>query len=148
MMLDVQNLFSDQQVLTSATANVLLSSNTIDLLPTSVGSLGYVPTADIGRGNEANLFVQLTADVVGATSLLVELIVADNAALTTNPTVVAGSGAVPVASLKAGYRFGITSIPPGITKRYAGLRYTFVGGAGTGGAATAGAITAGVTLDR
>lgn len=106
-------------------ASAVLSTNTVDLLQ----------NRDIGEGTEVNLRVGITTAFTGLTALLIEVIAADDAALSSNVTVVGSSGAIAVASLTAGARFAVTTNPRIGSKgqRYLGVRYTPTG-TGTAGA--------------
>lgn len=106
--------------------SAVVSTNTIDLLEAS----------DIGEGDEflrarANVTVAFT----GLTALTIEAIQADDAALTSNVTVIGSSGAIPVASLTAGalFEINLNSRIASRGQRYLGLRYTPTG-TGTAGA--------------
>jgi hypothetical protein len=114
-------------------ASAVLSTNTIDLSQ----------NRDMGEGTELNLRVGVPTAFTGLTALTMEIIVADDAALTTNVTVIGSSGAIPVASLTAGSRFVVGANPRIGSKgqRYLGARYT---PAGTG---TAGALIAELGTD-
>ena len=141
MILDKQNLFSDQQSL-AGTGNIL-STNVIDL--GVAGTLAKDGTAirnDVGRGEEPKVFAQITADVSGGTSVQLQLVQADDSAMSTNLEVLEQTDAIAVATLKAGYQFRLTRIPPGVTRRYLAMRYVVVG------TNTSGSATAGVVLDR
>lgn len=107
-------------------ASAVLSTNTVDLLQ----------NRDIGEGTELNLRVGVSVAFTGLTALTVEAIVADDAALTTNITVVGSSGAVPVASIGTIGQRLIVGLNPRIAskgQRYLGVRYTPTG-TGTAGA--------------
>lgn len=84
---------------------------------------------DIGEGE--NLFVNFAVGTAfaGGTSTAFEVIVADNAALSSNVTVVGSSGPVLTAALTAGASIAVRINPLlGSTgKRYFGTRYTVVG---------------------
>ena len=102
----------------TGTGNVL-STNTIDLLQ----------NRDIGEGNDLYLRPVVGIAQVGATSVEVQAITADDAALTSNVTVIGSTGAIPTASLTAGALFPI-NLPPRIGsrgQRYLGVRYVIVG---------------------
>jgi hypothetical protein len=106
-------------------ASAVLSTNTIDLSQ----------NREIGTGEDLYLRTLVGTAFTGLTALTIEVVVADDAALTTNVAVVGSSGAIPVASLTAGARFAM-DINPRIgskSQRYMGARYT---PAGTGTAGT------------
>lgn len=97
----------------------VLSTNTIDLLQ----------ARDIGEGADLYGRFEYTVAGAGGTSIEHQIIVADDAALTTNVTVIGTTGAVPVASLTLGARFAC-SINPRLARkgqRYMGARYVSVG---------------------
>jgi hypothetical protein len=107
-------------------ASAVLSTNTVDL----------TNARDLFEGNDlikARLAIITT--FTGLTALTVEIIQADDAALSSNVTVVGSSGAIPVASLAAGKRFEIEGNAriASTGQRYLGLRYTPTG-TGTAGA--------------
>jgi len=108
-----------------ATSGSVLSSNTIDL-----GA-----NRDIGEGTEYPILHALIGTAVaGGTSVEIQAITADDAALTTNVTVIGSSGAIPVASLIAGARFAVDVNARIGSKgqRYVGARYVIVGTNTTG----------------
>lgn len=135
MLLDGETQFSNRQALT-ATA---VSTNYIDLQDTGTRQLsGTKLTRDIG-GWGRDLLVQVTQDFVGGTSVQVQVQVDDNPAFTT-PRVTGQTAAVPVADLKAGYRFSLHDFPIGTNERYVRLNYVVVG------TPTAGNVTAAATM--
>ena len=82
------------------------------------------------------LYVGVTTGFTGLTALTIEAIVADDAALTTNVTVIGSAGAVPVASLTTPGQRVVLGLNPRIAskgQRYLGVRYTPTG-TGTAGA--------------
>lgn len=107
------------QTVTGTNINVL-STNTIDL--------GVA--RDLGAGSD---FLKLRSEVLtafaGATSVEIQAIVADDAALTTNVTVIGSTGAIPLASLTLGARFAaeINARIGSKGQRYLGARYVIVG---------------------
>ncbi|MGF6738500.1 Bbp16 family capsid cement protein [Paraburkholderia atlantica] len=133
MILDQQTLFSDAQAIT-ASAN---SSNVIDTLPG-----GQNTKSGIGDGQDISLFAQIGTAFATLTSLNIQLVSADDAALSTNAIVHFDSGAIPVASLTAKARPVALDLPYGKYRRYVGLKYVV-----TGSNATAGTITAGLVED-
>jgi hypothetical protein len=108
----------------TGTGNVL-STNVIDLLQ----------NRDIGQGEGVVLRSQVVTTVAGATAIEIQAIQADDAALTSNVTVVGSTGAIPVAKLTAGSRF-VAAVNPRVRdkgQRYLGVRYVITG-TGTAGA--------------
>lgn len=129
--LDNQTLLSDRQAITATVA----STNTIDLSPISAGL-----RRDIGAGSNVPLLIQVVEQFNNLTSLTVTVETDDNSAFS-SPKTVMSSGAIPLASLVAGYQFNIDNFPRGTNERFVQLRYTVAGTA-----PTLGRITAGVTL--
>lgn len=157
MLLDKQVTFSDQQSLALTAGTPVLSDNTIDMRPAAANAAGrntvvpgiaagvnLTPVTDFARGQRVPLLAQITEAVTsgGAATLTVELVTHATDAALTGATARASTGALPLAQLTLGAQLALT-VPPGITDRYWGLRYT-VGTANT----TAGRITAGFVLDR
>lgn len=146
-MLDRNTLMSNEQSLALVAATPTLSDNSIDLGDRStVDDLGNPLNSDPGRGSEVELECQVVETFTsgGAATVTVEVVMADNAALSTNLTVIKQTPAIAKASLVAGSKFRISAdLPPGISQRYLGLRYTV--GTADG---TAGKVTAGIVLDR
>lgn len=112
------NTVTGQNAFSAGTS--VLSTNTVDL--------GVA--RDLGQGPE-QLFgrFEVTTAAAGGTSIECQVIVADDAALTTNVTVIGTTGAIPVATLVAGYRTTCAINPKIASKgqRYVGLRYVSVG---------------------
>ena len=103
----------------------VISTNTIDM----------VKAGDLGEGMEIYGRAQITTTFTGLTALEIQVIAANDAALSTGVTVVGSSGAIPVAQLTAGARFA-AAINPRLAnngQRYYGLRYVPTG-TGTAGA--------------
>jgi len=105
-------------------ASAVLSTNTVDLQN----------ARDIGEGQQVFARMSVGTAFAGLTALTAEIIVADDAALTTNVTVIGSTGAIPVASLTAGARFAVAALPriSQTGRRYLGMRYT-PSGTGTAG---------------
>jgi hypothetical protein len=105
-------------------ASAVLSTNTIDLLQ----------NREIGVGQDIYARPLVGTAFTGLTALTVEVIQADDAALSTNVKVIGSSGAIPVASLVAGARFAVQCNPSIGSKgqEFLGLRYTPTG-TGTAG---------------
>lgn len=123
---------SSVQTVTGTNTSVL-STNTIDL-----GT-----QRDMGEGRDLYLRSQVGTAFAGATSVEIQAITADDAALTTNVTVVGSSGAIPLASLTAAARFAVELNPRLGSKgqRYLGARYVIVG------AGSAGTITSDIGIE-
>lgn len=137
MITDVTNLFSNAQAIT-ATAP---STNTIDLgAPGTVYGAAAAVVRDIGKGREVPLLIQVVQTFNNLTSLQVDLQTDDNTGFA-SPLVAWTSGAIPLASLAAGYVFAMEDMPRRVNERYARLLYTVVGTA-----PTLGQVTAGVTM--
>ncbi len=122
------NTLTGQNVF-ATNANVT-STNTVDLLQ----------NRDIGEGQDLYGRVEVTTAAAGGTSIEFQYIVADDAALSTNVTVIGTTGAIAVASLVAGARFACKLNPRlgSLGQRYLGMRAVNVG------ANTAGAVYADV----
>lgn len=130
MIFDRQTLFSDAQAVTATAA----STNTIDLGPIASGRKRRV-----GFGEKIPVVIQVVEDFDTLTSLTIAVQESDSAS--SGFADIATTGAIPVASLKAGYRASIDVIPRNQSKRFLRLNYTV-----TGTNASAGKVTAGVVL--
>lgn len=119
------NVITGQTV--TGTGNVL-STNAVDLSQ----------NRDIGEGKDIYLRVQATVAQVGGTSVEVQAIAADDAALTTNVRVLSTTGPLLTAVWKIGARQAIklSGLIGGVGQRYLGARYVIVG------TSTAGAFVA------
>ena len=95
----------------------------------------------ISRTGRMRAFAQIETALSGgaATAITVELIQADNAALTTNVESLSSSGSIATAAALTGKR--ALDVPlPEFTRPYAGFRYTMAGGSYGAGAITAGFV--------
>jgi hypothetical protein len=134
MILDKNLLLAEGQAVT-ATA---ISENVIRIPDAGVVYGEGAPISrDLGPGQEVPILIQVVEDFATLTSLTISLETADNAALSTNAEVLFSTGAIPAASLLAGYRTAVRVLPDFVLRDYLGLRFT-VGGSD----ATAGQITA------
>ena len=90
------------------------------------------------RGRHMRAFAQIETALSGGTGtgITIEVIQADDAALTTNVQSLYTTGNVATASAPLGYRVDVPM--PAFTKAYAGFRYTSATGAYGAGAITAG----------
>ena len=148
-MMDAENIVSNYQSLVAA-AGAILSDYSIDLgaadsLPSSFQSPG-TPFSDFGRGREIHAFAKVTTDVDSAADNVTcqcAIVMADNAALSSNLTVLYETPAIAQSVLVRGYEFRLGTVPGGITKRYLGLRYTTAVAD-----ATAGIVFAGFLVNR
>jgi hypothetical protein len=146
MALDANLILSDDQDL-SQVIGAYLSDKSVDLWngARQTTAKGNTPVMDPGMGNHVLVVCQVTESFVGATATVNgELIMADDEALTSNVVVLqqAPGGSVtvgiPVATLVAGYQFRIGgTIPPGVSKRYLGVRYNIFTATTTSGKITA-----------
>lgn len=96
------------------------------------------------QGDDMRAYVQVdtTFTAAGAATLTVEIIEADNAALTTNVNSLWSSGALALAALAVNPKANLVDVPfPKNTKKFVGFRYTVATGPMTAGAVTAGFVT-------
>lgn len=110
----------------------ILSTNTIDL---SSGGIPAGNVRDIGAGNDlVKMRVLVTTAFTGGTSGEFQIITTDDAALSTNLTVIGTSSAIAVASLPIGSRFEVEINTRLLSKgqRYLGMRTVNVGANTTG----------------
>lgn len=155
MLMDLQNLFSDKQAITSAGSH--LSTNSLVRKPTNpsgyvAGATTYAypegasPTDDLGRGEPVPIVVQVVEDFAGGTDVTAQLVASDtvdsSGQLSGTVEVIMSTAAIPTATLKAGYHFRLGYIPPGVDKKYVALRYVSTG------TYTAGKISAGIVMDK
>jgi hypothetical protein len=134
MVRDGELMLCDQQSLVNGVGTFLsegsFDAGAVDSMVAAFQSRGAV-RHDVGQGNTVFLNVQIVTDVASAghaSTLKVELITADDDALTSNVVTAAGgiSDAIPEATLVTGYKFSIPVVlPPGLgAKEYYGLRFT------------------------
>jgi len=90
---------------------------------------------DLGEGVDLFLRVNIMTAFAGLTSLECQIVQADDAAISTNVTVIGSTGPIPLASLTAGARFVAEMNPRigSIGQRYLAARYVITG-TGTAGA--------------
>lgn len=145
-MYDANLIMSDDQDL-SQVVGAYLSDKSIDLWDQTrqTTAHGNTPVMDPGRGNPVEVIVQVTEAFVGVgATVSCELVMADDAALTTNlVSLQQAPGAsvtvgIAVATLVAGYQFRVGGvIPAGTSKRYLGVRYNIFTATTTAGKCTA-----------
>lgn len=139
MILNTNELFSENQAVT-ATA---ISTNVITFPANgTVVAEAAAIARNLGAGNEIPLLIQVTETFATATSITFSLESSAAAGLT-SATVHWTSGAVPIATLIAGYKLPIRILPDGTMLQYLGMRYT-VGGSN----ATAGKVTAALGTEQ
>lgn len=115
MIVDRQLKASDNQAITGS---AVVSTDTIDL------TVGRDLSRDV---QHMRAFVSAVVGFTGGTSLEVQFIESDNADLSAH-TVLATTGAIPVASLTAGAVLMDTKLPMSVARRrYVGFRYVPVG---------------------
>ena len=121
MILSKEQLFSDGQGPIN-TATTTRSTNVIDLGPTGTVRGGPVALKrDVGPGEPVAVIV--TATVAGAAQqLTVNLIQADDPAMTSNKEILGTSRATALSTTKP-TQFGINFLPDGISRRYLALEY-------------------------
>ena len=125
MILDKENLFSEDQAITVTAA----STNLIDL-----------GAAYKGEGEPVNILAQVTTAFAGGTSVACKLQTDDNASFS-SATDVLDSGAIATATLAQGYKFKFSVLPNDL-ERYIRLYFTVVG------TMSAGKVFAGLNLDE
>lgn len=136
MYVDKMLEFSDAQAVT-ATA---ISANVYDLFTTVLGgdtNISPNTRIDVGQGTDVYLVVNtasLITDAGSDATLTIDLVTADNAALTTNAQIVYSTGAMAFATFSpAGTRLVAVKLPNFPYRRYIGLNYTVASGPLTGG---------------
>lgn len=120
MLLDLQNLFSDNQELRKASE---ISDNTVKF---SKGEITYLP-----------FIAQITETFDNLTSLKLEIETSDSEDFSSSNVLV--SSTLVLAELKEGAKFPISYFPKG-NKGYMRLKYTIEGTLPTKGKITAGAV--------
>lgn len=126
MIADHRLVFSDDQDL-AQDAGTYVSTNVLPLGESDSHPRGGMPVRDFGRGGGMPILLQVTETFAGGTSVQVQLVQADDEAISQNVTVIAQTGAIPVASLVQGYKFPLTEVPAGTRGPYIAFRYVLVG---------------------
>lgn len=130
-MRDNQTVMSDDQDVGSGGAATVVCSKSIDLGAPGTDINGGSPPNDAGL---ADLIVDARVSALafaGGTSVQAQLVMSANADLSSN-TVLESTAAIPTATLVIGYKFALSRIPSGVTKRYIGLQYVVVGAMSAG----------------
>lgn len=130
MLYDLENIFSNEQAITS------------DAASTNIIKLTNGPLKEVANGTPIPLRIQVTEGftVTGTVSVEIKVQTDDNAAFS-SPTTLATTGAISSSSLTAGYVAPINFIPRG-NEGYMRLYYDTT--ISSGGSITAGKITAGI----
>lgn len=122
MILDTQNLFSDDQNLTASG----VSTNLIDL---GAGGTPAIGTSALGRqigiGEPIEILIQLTAAAGGTSPTLIATLQQDTVAAFSSATALAVSNTL--AGGSAGDRLSIHWVPHNVTERFLRLSYTLAG---------------------
>lgn len=109
---------------TNTTVNGTDVYDTTGGLPTAVSNI-----VDLGDGSDLEIDFSVLTAFAGGTSLELRIVTSDDTAQATNKTVLASSGAIPIASLGAGQKVTL-KIPrgePRAIRRYLGVDYVIVG---------------------
>jgi hypothetical protein len=117
---------------TNAITGQTITGTGVTVLSTNVVDLSQ--NRDIGEGEDIFGRFAISTAVVGGTSVEFQVVTADDAAITTNVTVLATTSAVAIAGLTLGTLL-VVELPPRIAsrgQRYLAMRYITVG-AVTGG---------------
>ena len=130
MIIDKQNLFSEDQAIT-VTAD---STNVIDL------GNDHANVQALNSKGDLEVFVQCTAQITGGTSVKVGLFSSDTSTFSSETTI-SESGVILPAVTVAGYQFKMGKLAD-IDEQYLKLKYTVVG------THSAGTVLAGLILDR
>jgi hypothetical protein len=125
---DAQLLMMNDQTLVGQAVGTFLSEKSLYMgSPSTIpGFTTAAPTNDKGRGTPKRLVVEVTTTCVsgGGGTLLAELVMADDEGLTSNLKSLKQTAVIAVAQLVKGYQFRLGYLPPGITKKWAGIRMT------------------------
>lgn len=130
-------MITDKLLLVSSAQAVTASAVSTDKVDLS-------QARDIGEGED--LFMLFSVDTAftaaGAATMEMQVVVADDAALTTNVTVIGTTGAIGKASLTAGATFAARLNPQiaSLGRRYFGANYVVATGPMTAGAVTANVV--------
>lgn len=130
-------------------AGPIVSAKSIDLAALDIDGTTVLSKPDQGIGRQLVAQIVVPTDLDLATSMLVEIIIAEDTALVTNPIVVGSTGAIPLADwnnqnqhpilVRINPNPELANMDPNdaTSKRYMGLRYTEVGTNPTAGTVTA-----------
>jgi hypothetical protein len=143
MILDTENLFSDDQAITTTA----ISDNVIDLQSASILTSQDAPSGiniGPGEGNFVEIIVQVTTNFANGTNIVAALENDDDVTFG-SPTVIATGTTVLTADAVAGKQLlALRVLPTDLTERYIAIRYT-VSGTHNAGTVTAGVVSANQT---
>lgn len=105
--------------------STVTSTNVIDLAGVGTGNTAR----DLGKGRDLEIAIEVVQAFAGGTSLQVQLVCADDAAISTNVTVVVLTPAIATASLTAGTQIPLhwDRVEPFTSRRYMALQYIILG---------------------
>lgn len=113
-------------------AGNVLSTNTVDNGPQMVGGAPTQP-GDLGAGESLAVLINVVSAPTVGSNVGIQLIQADDAALSVNVQVLIATDSIPIASLPAGTNItlNLDDAAPYAPKRYMGLRFVNAGAIAT-----------------
>lgn len=119
------------------TAQTFTSTNVVDLAGVGTGNTAR----DIGAGESLEILIEVVQAFAGGTSMQAQLVLADDAAISSNVEVVVMEAALPIANLTAGalIPLHLDRVAPLPAKRYMAVQYITLGTM-TGGSVVAAAV--------
>lgn len=124
MIIDQNAVFSGSIVGNTVTGQALTSGT---ITSTNVYDLQQV--RDLGKGEEMEIPIEVIQTFTGGTSLIAQVVQADDAGITTNVNVIQATGPITTAQLVAGARFylAMPANDPNINRRYLAVQYVITG---------------------
>jgi len=106
-------------------AGTYTSDNVID----TAGVGLFSQARDLGKGRDLNVMIEVTQAFAGGTSLTVNLVEADDAAISVNVQTLTSTPVIPLASLTLGQQIPLhwDRVEPFAQRRYIAVTYTIVG---------------------
>ncbi len=136
MLFDTENMFSDDQAITTSA----VSTNLIDLGVAGTPVNGNQLVRDVGPGTPIEILIQNVVAAGGTTPTIQVDLEMDTDSGFGGATVIASSATLSAAGV--GDRLSIVYVPDGATEQFLRLSYT------TGGTSPTHTVTAGVTFGR